>query len=389
MIRLLILPFILCAVIYAKQTMSQKSYEALMEVQELIDKDKISEAKVILNKLLEKKNEYTKSYAYQYLSNIALGDGDYKEVSNYYEKIIELNSFEKKSIDKIKESLAKIYLSLEDYDKTIKLSHELLKTPEIKKLGLYENLVYSYYYKKEFKKSIKYSNKYNTLSKDKKENIYQILYSSYIELKNHKKAISTLEIMVKKWYDKQAYWLQLISLYQETKQYKKALSTLELAYKEDILDPNKHTLFFANLLLQNKLYKKGSETLEYGIKNGFIKEEQNIFELLIASYLNAKEYDKLIDKLENSKFADSAKLKKILANLYYEKHDYKNAIKVLEKMHAKKHLDGNQSLILALAYFEIEDMNSCKINLQRALKDTKTKKRAKRIAKSLRINLDT
>ena len=386
--KLILLLCILCTITYAKPTMSQKSYDILMKAQKHIEVDEIKEAKEILNLLLEEKNDYAKSYAYQYLANLALQDNKYKTAQKYYENIIKLNSLTKENIDRIKFSLSKISLSLEQYDKSIKLSTELLKDSKISKTDIYETLVYSYYYTKEFKKSIINANKYNSNVKEKKENIYQILYSSYVELKQYYKAIKTLNTMVKSWPERSNYWLQLTSLYQETKQYKKALSTIELAYKKKILEPKKNTRFYVNLLLQNNLYQKGSLVLENGIKNKYIKEDKKTFELLIASYLNAKEIDKSIKKLKSSKFAQNKKYKKVLANLYYNKHHYKSTISTLQSTYPKniKKFDADTEILLALCYFELEKISSSKKHLQNALK-TKSKKRALEIAKTLRIDL--
>ena len=382
--------FIICTlsvVIYAKPTMSQKTYNSLMEAQKYIEQEETKKAKILLNQLLAKKNNYSSSYAYQYLATIALQENDYQKAKKYYEKIVSFNSLTKEYINKIKLSLSKIYLSLEEFNQSILVSTDLLKDSKLDKKNIYETLIYSYYYTQHFKESILYSKKYNNLSKEKKENIYQVLYSSYIELKNYSLAISTLNIMIKKWHNQKNYWLQLASLYQEKKQYKKALSIIELSYKKNVLNPKKHTKFFVNLLFQNELYSKVSTQLENAIKKGYIKENKEIFKQLISSYLNAKEFDKAIYKITNSKFSKNIKYKKILANLYYNKHNYKSTIKTLTSTNNKKlKLDGELQILLALSYYELNNTNKTQFHLKKAF-HSKKKKRALQIAKALKINI--
>jgi len=388
--KIILLVFILNAMLCAKATMSQKSYDSLMKVQKHIELNEIKKAKEILNILLESKNNYTKSYTYQYLANITLQDNNYEKTKEYYENIIKLNSLEKNNINRIKLSLSKIYLSLEEYSKSIKLSKELLKNPETSikiQTDIYKTLIYASYYTKKFQDSISYSKKYINLSKEKKENIYQIYYSSYIELKNYHKAISTLNTMVRIWQNQQNYWLQLISLYQETKQYKKALSTIELSYKEKVLDPKKYTQFFVNLLLQNDLFQKGSLALENGIKKGYIKDDKKSFELLMSAYLSAKEFNKAVSNMSTSKYAKNLKFKKILANLYYNEHNYKATIKVLKSIAQVKKIDPEVQILLALSYYEINNIKETTIHLQNVL-HTKKRKRAIQIAKALRIDIN-
>lgn len=379
---------IFSTLIYAKPTMSQKSYDALMVAQKFIEANQMVKAVESLNKLLLEDNNYAKSYAYQYLANIALQDNDYEKASKYYDNIIKLNSLDKENINRIKLSLSKISLSLENYAKSIKLSNELLVDSKISKTDIYETLIYSYYYTKKFTNSISYAKKYIVISKKKKETIYQILYSSYVELKDYKNAIKTLSVMVRSWSKQENYWLQLISLYQETKQYKKALSTIELSYKEKILDPTKNTQFYVNLLLQNEVYQKANIVMENGIKKGYLKNDKRTFELLVSSYFNAKEFDKAIILLSKSKLAKNKKFKKILANIHYNKHNYKSTIKVLEsiKTREKKKIDADTQILLALCYFELDNIKESTAHLKKVLQ-TKKKKRAIEIAKALRINL--
>jgi len=384
--KLILCIFLISISAYANPTMSQKSYNILMEAQKNIEENKIREATILLNQLLEEKNTYAKSYAYQYLANISLQEGDYKTTKEYYANIVKLNALEKERIDQIKLSLSKIYLSLEEYDNSIKLSSELLNDSKIVKKDIYETFIFAYYYTQKFKKSIHYSHKYILLSKEKKENIYQILYSSYIELKDYKNAIVTLNVMTREWYNKENYWLQLTSLYQETKQYKKALSTIELSYKKNVLNPKKHTRFYVNLLFQNDLYQKASLVLESALQKKEIKEDKKIFELLVSSYVNAKEFDKAIKKISSSKFRKDKKYKKILANLHYAKHDYKSTIKVLSSKKNTKKLDPESHILLALSYFELNNIEKTTEHLKK-LYHTKKKKRAIQIAKALRIDI--
>ncbi|MGB3751000.1 MAG: hypothetical protein WA945_05485 [Arcobacteraceae bacterium] len=392
--KLIIIALFLNTMLYANQVMSPKSYNILMEAQKHIEENKIKEAQVLLNQLLEEDNDYAKSYAYQYLANISLQEGDYEITKKYYAIIVKLNALEKDRIDEIKLSLSKIYLSLDEFDKSIQLSSELLKDSKVEKKDIYETFIFAYYYTQKFKKSIEFAHKFNTLETEKKENIYQILYSSYIELKEYKNAIVTLEVMTRQWYNKENYWLQLASLYQETQAYKKALATIELSYKKDVLDPKKHTRFYVNLLFQNELYQKSSLVLENALKKGYIKEDKKMFEMLISSYVNAKEFEKAIEKIKHSKFQKKMKYKEILANLYYAKHDYKSTIKVLtqENKHKHKHkkkrekLNPDMHILLALSYYELENIEQTKVHLQKAY-HTKKKKRAIQLAEALRIDL--
>jgi len=386
---ILILIFIISSVLFAdNNTMSKNIYSALMKSQKLLEKDNYSKAKTLLSPLLKKDlNGYEKSYILQTLANISIHYDDYKKTANYYEQIIKLNSLEQKSIEQIKLSLSKIYLSLNQYDKSIKILKNLLDSKTIAKSTIYENLLYGTYYKGNYKKSIFYYKKLITFSKKREEPWYQILYSSYIQVKQYKNAIDVLNIMVKKWHNNENYWLQLIALYQEIKNYKKALSTFELAYKKGGVDPKENTLYFVNILLENGLYYKAAKQIENGIKKGFLKDNKRNFELLISSLDYAKQKDDVIKLLSTSKFAKNIKYQLLLGNIYYNQEEYKKSIKILENIAIKKGSKqaGQRDILLALSYYEINNKKQTTKYLRKAINNPHERKRALSIKKSLNL----
>ncbi len=386
----IILILIIGSLVFAKQTntMSKKTYDALIKAQKFIEINKFDEAKVLLNPLAKSvESKYEKSYILQSLANIAINDDDYKLVANYYEQIIKLNSFEKKDIEKIKFSLAKIYLSTQKYKKSISLLKELLSSETLDKNEIYETLSYSSYYDKQYKQTIKYLKIIINPEKKIKESWYQILYSSYIELKDYNNAIDTLELMVKKWHKNENYWLQLVALYQEKNKLKHALSTFELAYKKNGIKPEKNTLYFANILIQNGLYYKAALQIEQGIKKGYIENSAKNFELLISCYDYAKQKNKVKDLLENSPHAKTIKYQLLLANIFYNEEKYKQSIEVLKTIRIEKgtKIDGQRNTLLALCYYETNNQLQSKKYLSEAINNPFEKKRALSIKKSLKI----
>lgn len=376
--------------IHAKSNMSQAVYNKLNKSQELILKKDYKASLFLLKTILASKaNDYERSYALQYIANIYIEKNDYKKATSSYEKIVKLEAFDKKNIDKIKYSLSRIYLSLEDYEKCIKVSKQLLLNSKIKKKDIYENLIFAYYYTNKFKQSILYTKEVFKEITKPKESLYQILYSSYIEEKEYKNAIKTLKVMLKRWHKNETYWLQLISLYQEQRAYKKSLATFELAYKKDGLNQAKHSLYFANILLQNNLYNKAALVLENSLKNGFIKNDKKIFETLVSSYLNARETNKAVKLLEKSSYAKTPKFTLLLANIQYNKQRYKETIKILKDYKIKRNTrkDGEKYILLALSYNELDNKKECINNLKKAHINKYEKKRAYNISKSLQVKI--
>lgn len=374
--------------LFAKNTnsMSPKSYKVLAESQKLIEQNKDNEAKSKLQNLLKGSlNSYEKSFVHQTLAGIDINANNYASAIKHYKQIVELNVLEPKSIDRIKLTMGKIYLSNNEYKASIKIIEPLLNSEFIEKSEVYENLALASYYNKEFQNAITYIKK--TMDKDSKESSYQILYSSYVELKNYQAAISTLKVMVNKWHKNENYWLQLIALYQETKNLKKALSTFELAYKKGGVNIEKNTLYFVNILIQNKLYFKAAQKLEVAITKGYVKNSKKNFDLLISCYDYARQKDKVKQILANSSFGQDSKYQLLLANIHFNEQNYKKSIETLKSVSIKKGSkeEGQRDTLLALSYYELNDKNETLKYLQKAIRNPHEKRRALDIKKSLQI----
>lgn len=386
--KIVLLSLLIMGLLNAKATISQKTFKQLQKADKLIQINEHTKAKAILNKIINSKtNKIGKSYAYQALANIFIEKNQYNQVIKYYEELLKLNALDKNDLDRVKFSLSQMHLSQENYLKSIKYTKELLNSKVIKKISLYENLAIAYYHSQKFKNSIPYIKNVINLKKTKKqkEQWHRMLYSAYIEIKNYNKAIYTLRYMIKTYSSKQEYWMQLISIYQNTKNYKKSLATLELAYKKNIVDKKKNILYFVNILLQNKLYNKAGLLVEQSIKKGILQNNKKNFDILISSFLNARNYKKVLPKLNNSKYANSEKYKLILGDIYFNKSDYKNTIKVLSKykFSKKSKYNGQRYILLGLSFHELEDKKQTIKYFKKAALSKYEKKRAKAIASSL------
>lgn len=379
--------------LFAKDTLSKNAYKKLQKAQTLVEKKELNKAIQILEPLLElsKNNGYQKSFVLQEFANIYIEKQNYKKVATFYEEIISINKLPPEAILNMRFSLARIYLSLDKFKKSISIFNALLKDGFKNKSLVYENLALAHYYDKNYKKTIKYT-KIVLKNKNKENELwYQILYSSYIELKDYKNSIKTMKILVKIKPKKENYWIQLASLYQTVKKDKKALGVLEMAHVKGILSKENNILFYINLLLQNEVYNKSAMIVQEYVKKGDIKFTKRTFEILLSSFVNAKEYKNAIITLEkNKKYALEFNYQYLLANLEYNNKNFSKSINVLKnskKMRLSKKELGKVDILIALNYFEKEDKKASIIYFKKALKNRYSKKRAKTIIKDLGIRI--
>lgn len=376
------------SILSAKDTIKANDFKSLQNINKLIEQNKLKEAKNKIEVLLNKDiNNLTKSYSLQSLANINLKRKNYKAAAKTYERIISYDSLEKNDILKIKYSLSKIYFSLENYSSSIKYSKQLVGSKIVKNKDIYENLALAYYYTKQYTKSIFYTKKILSLTKGNKnkESWYRMLYSAYVESKKYKAAINTLKDMTKIYKKNETYWMQLISLYERTKQKRKSLATLEFTYKNSIVNKEKNLLYLVSMLSDYGIYNKAAKYMHEALNKRIVNTNQKNFNILISLYLNAKNYEKSIDLLENSPYAKNDKYQLILGNIYYNQNIFKKAVNVLEKhtFKEKSKADGKRYTLLALSYYELDNKSRITKYLKKASKNKYEKRRAKNLAKDL------
>lgn len=387
--KLLLCLLVLTSLLNAKNTISKTAYKQLQEAQKLSESKLYKKALLILEPIIKtSENKLERLYAYQAKANIYINKNEYEKVALIYINIINLEVSQKKDLDTLKKNLSQIYLGESLYKKSLKYSFEILDSKYVKKESVIKNIALAYYYDEKYKKSAPYIKSVIKAEK-KKESWYRMLYSSYIQTKDYNLAIGVLEYMTLHYTNKSSYWMQLISLYQRTKQDKKSLATLELAYNKKYISQKENAKYFVNVLLQNDLFHKGSLVLKDATKKGFITKDKKNFDLLIAAYLNAKNYKSAIKELNASKWAHTSKYRLMLANIYYNKENYKTAIKVLKHYKFKKgsRKDGERYSLIALCFHELDDKKSSKTYLQKAASNKYQKKRATYLAKSLGIKI--
>ncbi|WP_419768178.1 tetratricopeptide repeat protein [Arcobacter sp.] len=389
---------------FAKESLSSTNFKKLQEAEKLIETKDYKQASNLLKPLLKDTNDITISYALQSYSSIYLEQNKYKEAISNYEKILKLNVFKPNEINRVKYVLSQLYLSETLYKESIKYSLELLKSNDINKQLIYQNLALAYYYAQEYKQSIVYDEKVieykkellEEYLKDSKENQkskskpnletwYKILYSSYFELKQYPKAIEIIKYMINNFESKEEYWMQLVLIYQNTNDQKQMLSTLELAYDRGLINHKNNIQYFINLLLQNDLYNKAALLIEDGIKKGILEDNKSNFKTLINSHLNAKNIKHAIKLLNTNANAKSEYYEILLANIYYNESNYKKVISTLENTNFKKNSknDGQKNILLALSYYELEKEDFSKKYLKEALLNKFEHARAKKIIKQL------
>ena len=172
------------------------------------------------------------------------------------------------------------------------------------------------------------------------------------------------------------YWNQVSALY-FTKEFEiDSLAALELGYENNTIDKEEDYLLLAKYYLYQKSPLKSIMVINDGIKKKIIKENEENLKLLSSSYFYSRDLKNGIEILVKAeKISDDPDLSFRLGTYAFDNEQYKLAISSfnIAKKRGWDDIPGRIELIKGISYFELEDIEKAKENLQLAknFEDTK------------------
>ncbi len=126
-------------------------------------------------------------------------------------------------------------------------------------------------------------------SAEAREVWYRQLAALYAGAKRHEAAAELLAIMVQRFPDRKAYWLQLAVSYQALGSDTKALATLELAYRRGLPFTEPELLQLAASLMRQGLPYRAGELLARSLGDGSLSPTAHHWERLSDAWVRARE----------------------------------------------------------------------------------------------------
>lgn len=350
----------------AARSISPRTYEILNDIQEYISKNKLSQAKEELNELQEDLNKgLGLALTYQLLAQVALIEKNTPKAIKYFQQALQQNAFNPLQNIALNTSIAQLYLSENQAQKSINTLKPLL-TKNAKNTEIYAQikapsfitLGAAYQLKEQFKASIFWLKEGIKRQQPAKENWLQMLMAAYYHTKDYARASEVVKQIIQLKPKKETYWQQLASLYQLQNDYRNALTTLELAHSSGILSKPASYLLLVQLLIRYQTPERGGRILESAIKKGIVKADEKQWKLLANALHLGKERSRAIAALEQA--AKSSKDGELLfraGQLAYAQADYPKLISLLERAIKKglksKH-KGRAYLFMGSAAFELK-----------------------------------
>lgn len=372
------------------QAISNKLFEKLQKVQELVEEKKYGDAQGMLDDMkggskplndAEMSNVLTmEAFIYYTLEN-------YPKALEAYRQITLLELANEGSKLQAQYSMSQLYFVTEQYKKGVEALLVWFKKKEDSGsppgAAAHVLLSQGYYQMKEFGLALKHVNiavdDYKAKGKVPKENWYSLQRFLYYEKNNYKKVVEILDELLTH-YPKKSYWLQLSAMHAELKDEKRQLYAMDTAYVQGMLEKEGELVNMAYLYLANDVPYKAAKVLDKGIKDELVEPTSKNLELLGNSWRAAQEIKKAIPEMAKAA-GKSAKgdLWARLGNIYLDNDEYKksvNAIKAGLKKGGVKRKD-TAYLVMGMAHYNLKQYDSARKSFKKAEDDDRSRKYAR------------
>lgn len=282
-------------------TMSEDTYKRLSRVHEQLGEEDYAGALDGLRRLEDRRlNDYERALVYQTYGFVFASQGKIRESIKYFERTLALDSLPNEAQQGMLFSLAQLYSSVEEYQKTIETMRTWFRYEADPVAEAYMVMGYAHFNLGKPLEALPYVQKAIEKSEKPKEPWYQLELSIYLDQGRYADAARILERMINLWPNNPQYWEALAGSYMELQQDSKALSTLMVAYTKGILNTQAKILNVVRLNMFMDIPHTAGKILAKAIAEGKVEPTQRNLDLLLSAWQASREYDeavKVIDRL--------------------------------------------------------------------------------------------
>lgn len=339
--------------------MSQQTFNRISRSHKAIEEGKYQEA---LDELLDLAED-TKSRPYEYavtmqsIGYVYISQEKWELAADYFQKALQQNALPAEPEKQLIYTLAQIFATLGNHQKTIDLLTNWFKTAENPPADAYIMMANAYAAQEKFSQAYPHVQTALKKADRPREDWYKLALGIQFELKKFTDAADTLEVLVANWPDKEIYWKQLSGIYIELNEDEKALATMAIAYKRGAIKKSDDILNLARLYMLNEVPYMAGKVLQPAMENGAVEKTLRNYELLSQAWIQAREYEKGIDALTKAaELSDDGELFVRTAQLEMSLADWEGAMaaarKAIEKGGLESKKTGQAWLLLGTAAAE-------------------------------------
>ncbi len=361
-------------------TLSPATFKTLQQVEKLLDQKRHRQARQLLRQRLRQVDRpEEKAVLWRALATVHILEGQYRPAAQLLERALASGALPEAQQREALLSLGQLYLAQDEPRKAAAMLERWLQTqPEVKAED-YFLLAQVHTRLERYSRALEYLNQALARSKRPKDEWLQLRIGLNYQLKRYRAAIADLKELIRRHPERETYWQQLAGLYHLAKMEVTAAAVTELERFLGFLDREPEILNLVSLLRAVHVPFLAAERLAAAMKAGQVKRSGKNLELLAATWIEAREFDRAITTLERAaRLRPSGGLWLRLAQLRLERGDWRQAVEVLRQALAKGGLKhpGQAWLLLGNAHFELGNTEQARESFKQASRYPSTRRSA-------------
>jgi tetratricopeptide (TPR) repeat protein len=369
-----------------KQTvaMSQKVYEKLTEIQELMEAKDYAGGQAAIRELLQEKKltPYETAQIYNLTGYSYYLQENYTEAIRAYEQVMAQPELPEGLQQSTLKTLAQLQFTIENYDDALATVRRLMAIVPEPSADVYMLLGQALFQKQDYRGALDPIRTAITMYQDQgrkpAENWLLLLRVCYYELGDFPSMIGVLEQLILH-YPKDTYVLTLAGVYSELGDTKKQLALVEALYDKGFLTNPTHVVNLANLYLLHEIPYKAAIVLEREISNELVPADVRNLRLLSQAWYTAREDKKAIPPLRRAaELSRDGELYVRLAQSHINLEEWAEAAEAIETGLRMGGIDREDTanILHGMALFNQKKLTLARRAFEKALPDNRSRRAA-------------
>lgn len=351
--------------------LTEKTYNALNEAQEMMANEQYRQAEQRLTQLLgqTEAGSYDRAVVQQTIGYLYSEQQQYDKAATAFGKALAAEALPDDVTHNLRYNLAQILIADGQYQRGIGLMENWLANEAKPRNSVYVLLASAYYRLENYSKVVEHIRTAIKNDPDPKEDWYRMQLSAHMSLRQYKLAINVLEILIPRYPHRKVYWDQLAALYQEQDKEFTSLAVRMLADRLDLGDAE--TLVnLADMYRYLRVPYKSGKLLQKAMDDGVIRSDFKHLQKLADSWMAARENERAAKTLSRMLSMDSSGKPHLrLGQVYVSMEQWQQAIEVLQQ--ALQRLEGDQQgrahLLMGTSHFYLDQLEQAKAAFGRAI----------------------
>jgi len=363
--------------------MGERAYRRFNTVTELYTADEFNKALEAVQSYLDRQlSDYERAMGEQIYGFILISLDRVTESIPHFERVLELDALPNRAHFDMMRSLAQLYASREEWQKSIDMMTEYLRYQPEPKPEDYIMMGQNYAQMNRYRDALPWvTDAIEMAGGEAKESWYQLALAIHFELKDFRSALGVLKTLVANWPEKLRYWETMAGAHQELNQDTDALSALMTAYDAGLITEEKKLLNLVRTSMYVDLPYQAGQILHKAMQAGQVERTQKNLKLLLQAWTSAREYDRagaVIDEL--APLTGDGQLFIQKARLMMEQNEWDTTVEAARAGLELGNVDkpGGAWLMIGIAEMERGNLRESRNAFQRAQDfDAKTRQQAR------------